>query len=194
MPGRGTEPGEQLYPECGGKGGIYRHRKNGTRPCAACRRYNAKRHADYRKRVYLEGRRLVPALGCQRRIRALAVMGWSREEIGARCGMSAWGISKILRQGQLSVDLARKVDAVYRELAWDLAPGPKGHLTRVRARNRGWHGPLDWEDIDTDVVPWSVLQRDHSEALAMDRELRKVQAKRDKRAQQRAAGGTDVAA
>ena len=184
MPGKGTAPGAALYPECGSKTGVYLHRKHRTTTCAGCRALLAAQGAQYRKDTYLHGSRRVPAVGSQRRIRALAVMGWSQAQVGATCGMSIGGVNKIHQQQMVSVEVAQRIGRAFDLLAWQLAPGTNGHLTRVRARGRGWAGPLDWDEASIEdplAVPWSEVQAAHSEALAVDREYRRMLAKRNRR-------------
>jgi hypothetical protein len=200
MPGRGTAPGPRLYPECGTKQGLYRHRKHRTLTCAGCREVATQLHAEYRKHIYMEGMKLTSSLGCQRRLRALSFMGWSQKEVARRCGATLPTLNNVFRQQQVTVDLARRVDGVYRELVWTPAPGKVGHLTRVRARNRGWPGPLDWDDIDNPhEVPLCVVEQAYAEHREYERAQRKVLAKRERRAhlnavRRRAAMGLDQVA
>lgn len=184
MPGKGTAPGAALYPECAqeGLGGTYLHRKHGTPTCEHCRGEMAKHAAGYRKRRYLARRPLkVPSRGTQRRLRALALVGWPHEEIGRRMGMSRTAVSKILSQDVVYLETAERFAEFYREHAW--ISGPSEAVRRLAYR-KGWPGPLDWDDIDgqADVVASYVIERDHQEALKANREMKKMQAKRDKRA------------
>lgn len=181
MPGKGTPPGEALYPECGrpGLGGVWRHRRSGTRTCAGCREQIALRAADYRRQRYLVGTRRVPALGTQRRLRALARIGWSHTAIGDRLGWSRTAVGKLLSQGTVNRETALAVAGFYREHAWET--GPSAHAARIAAK-AGWPGPMDWDDPDDPgEVPACELERAHREALGMER----ARIKRERRAASR---------
>lgn len=99
----------------------------------------------------------VPAIGTNRRVQALYVMGWPREEIGRRLGVSKQ------RVGQLSVahvvlrDTAAAVARVYDELS--MTPGPSRE-TSARALRWGYRPPLWWDDdtIDDGTPCQDVLE------------------------------------
>ena len=89
----------------------------------------------------------IDATGSIRRLRALAWLGHPCTDIGAATGMTDDRISYIARG---KVDLvfpheARKISAAYRTLA--TAPGRMKQIATA-ARNKGWDGPLAWDDID----------------------------------------------
>jgi hypothetical protein len=221
MAGKGTPPGIALYPECSrpGTGGMDKHRKAGTVPCRHCRAENAARSARYRRERYLTGPLKVPALGSQRRIRALMRIGWTQKRLEECWGLApktigplkvpalgsqrriralmrigwtqkrleeCWGLApKTIGQLMLRDTVTRaKADRVakgYRALAFAGA-GPDDRIRRW-AERRGWPGPLDWDDIDSrDEVPACEIERAHAEALAIQRDFRKMLAKREKRA------------
>lgn len=182
MPGRGTPPGES-YPECreAGKAGRARHKREGTVTCALCRARTTAEMAAYRKARIMHGNRMVPAVGTQRRIRALVVMGWSLRRQGARLGISGKALGDVFTYQQINRDYAARVAGLYRELM--VVRGPDEREARA-AQRAGWPGPLDWDDIDRqeDVVPGYVVERDHQEALEAHRAYRKMVAKRERRA------------
>src|SRR3954465_9400796 len=98
MAGKGTPPGIALYPECSrpGTGGMDRHRKAGTVPCRHCRAENAARSARYRRERYLTGPLKVPALGSQRRIRALMRIGWTQKRLEECWGLAPKTIGQLM--------------------------------------------------------------------------------------------------
>lgn len=185
MAGKAGPAGPALYPECaqpGNSRGPDRHHRDGTVPCVTCRETNRVRSAVYRKRRVLEGRLLVDARGSQRRIRAMMRIGWPMIELEKRWGMGTRTLSQVIDREQLTRAKAEKIRVGYDRLAY-LGAGPS-ERTRAWAERRGWAGPMDWDDIDLDpdIVPGYVVERDHTEALAAHREYRKVMAKREKRA------------
>jgi len=101
----------------------------------------------------VDGAGLMLATGASRRLRALAVNGWSLDELKARCGESA--IEKV-RGGTVHrthPSVVAKVRDLYDEL-WDV-PGPS-NLTRKRALAQGWAPAAAWDDDsidDPDAVP-----------------------------------------
>lgn len=101
----------------------------------------------------------VPSLGTIRRLEALAFMGWSLRSLERIGGFGDGYLSNTMRTGPLVHEsTAKRVSQVYDRL-WDKAPPTEtnyiGAVTRTRllARQRGWVGPLSWDDIDTDPEP-----------------------------------------
>lgn len=176
MPGRGTEPGPRLYPECGKTGGPRRHRREGTRTCAACRAYQRAEMARYRIARIVGGPRLVPAFGVHRRVRALARMGWSQDAVARRLGILPERFKKVMGHAECRRELAEQVAALYREL-FDQPGG--NSWAKANAERRGWPGPMDWDDPDNpDEVPLCEIERAHREALAVQAALRHNERKR----------------
>jgi hypothetical protein len=183
MPGKGTQPGPELYPDCGQGSAVYRHRAEKTVTCAACRRFIAVETARRRKAKIMGRALLLPALGTHRRLRALSRMGWSQAEIGRWLGISHSGVGKILMQDQVGWKREQEIREIYRVRAWQLAPGVEGRLVRAHAAKMGWAGPLDWADIDNpDEIPACEIERAHADALRIHREFKKMLAKRERRA------------
>jgi hypothetical protein len=182
MPGRGTVPGE-TYPECSepGHAGRRRHKAEGTRTCQLCREKTRDEMAAYRKAVIIGGPRRVPALGSQRRIRALVRMGWSQRRLGARLGITGKAVGDVLTYRYVNQAYAERI----RELYWQLIDLPGPDLREARAAQRaGWPGPGDWDDIDDPgAIPVCEIERAHGEALKIHRAYRKMLSKRTRRAQ-----------
>lgn len=91
----------------------------------------------------------IPATGTLRRLRALTVMGWSMHDVAARYDSDPSTLSTI-RSGRLPMVTGRSAQVVavaYDEL-WNRR-GPS-RLAGTRAKNRGWHGPLAWDDETID--------------------------------------------
>jgi hypothetical protein len=129
-----------------------RARAEGRRAKPTCRKCKDGRAAWQRgyenRRILARGERLmIPALGTQRRLRALAVMGWSFAEIGRRLGdFSGTNVSNLARVPEfIYADTEEKVKAIFEELC--MVPGPD-KVARTRALRKGWAGPLEWDDID----------------------------------------------
>jgi len=186
MPPRGkiTAPGPVLYPVCGTAQGIYQHRKHGTPRCAPCRAFNAEQTEQIKRDIYLRRPRLVPARGSQRRLRALMAIGWPLEEMARMWGIGRTVLQRVLHPDTVKVSRARAelIEREYRRLAFAGA-GPSARA-RTWARNRGFPGPMDWDDIDRqerEPVPGYVIERDHQEALVIDRAVKKMLAKRERR-------------
>lgn len=194
MPGKGSAPGAALYPECGTARGAERHRKDRTVHCSGCRAYNTGRSAAWRREVYLHGPVKIPARGSQRRIRALMRIGWPMQRVEADWGLGHKTLSQVLLRRMITQEKAQVIRHIYAELAFQGA-GPCGR-TRLWAERRGWPGPMDWDDIDSqaDLVPGYVIERDHAEALAIHREFRKMLAKRARRAERAGRAREGVAA
>jgi hypothetical protein len=87
---------------------------------------------------------LVPSLGAQRRIRALAALGWRHADISEMIGRASHHISAGRHPSMLAGDW-RLVAAAYERMS--STPGPSAK-TRSRARASGYAPPLAWDDID----------------------------------------------
>ena len=96
----------------------------------------------------------VDGTGTRRRIQAMAAMGWSTSEIGARIGSPQNGVSAIAKRDRVTAETAAAVREAFAELG--MTPGPS-EICRARARAKGWVTGAAWDDIDNpDEVPQGV--------------------------------------
>lgn len=115
---------------------------------------------------------LLDAIGVARRVQALMTLGWTRRCMAAKSGMAERSLSRALRKGQVTVELARRIEALYDEL-WKRRPMPDevsevvAHRTRVYAAAMGFTGPLAWDD-DTIDDPTAVPMTDAAEPTATE--------------------------
>jgi hypothetical protein len=94
---------------------------------------------------------VVTAVGVQRRVRALAALGWSAPAVQARCGIWVSTLADLRRREPQFVrsNIAATVTAVYEELSMQVPPeGKSAGRTRYWARRNGYLPPLAWDDID----------------------------------------------
>ncbi|MCW2757010.1 MAG: hypothetical protein JWO46_756 [Nocardioidaceae bacterium] len=146
---------------------------------ACCRRANA-RYAKGIRYDRLHGGRSVPALGSQRRIQALAALGWSYTEIAAAAGMTHRNHIRRIVVGQkgrpcryLSRKTAAAIAAAFDKLSMTIPDQRLSGRTRAWARRQGWAPPLAWDDdtIDDPTVrpagPWRPRTQpdDYDEAV-----------------------------
>lgn len=95
--------------------------------------------------------RHVTDIGVQRRVRALAALGWSPAALHARYG---FGVSTLVelrtREPQfVRFEVGLKIAAMYEDLSMQVPPpGKSAGRTRYWARRHGWLPPLVWDDID----------------------------------------------
>lgn len=124
----------------------------------------------------------VPVTGTQRRLEALAYMGWSIRHLERLTGMGDGFLSDVMRHADLVHEsTAARIATIYDEL-WDKQPPRETKFekavytrTRIYARKQGWLGPLSWDDIDADVDPvkpdqskgrgWVLDELEHLRAL-----------------------------
>lgn len=182
--GKGTPAGD-AYPECAmspGQG-IERHRREDTSYCRSCRAYNAQRSRIYRARRAQVGTLKVASLGSQRRIRALMRMGWPQQTLEKRWGLGHKTLTQVMLRDVITREKALLIARGYRDIVAGGLAGPD-RRTRAWAERRGWAGPTDWDDIDSDaeVVASLIVDRDHAEGLRLNREIDKMLAKRAARA------------
>lgn len=93
-------------------------------------------------------------VGLQRRVRALAAIGYSATDISRRAGYSHPDALMTLRRGPgvpafIRADNAAAICRVYDELSMTPAPAGRTATRQIReARAKGWAPPLAWDDID----------------------------------------------
>lgn len=91
--------------------------------------------------------RRVDATGTCRRLRALRVIGHRRYDLAAALDITPDRVKHITNghTKYVTPDEAATVTRLYRRLS--TIPGPS-QQTATLARNKGWHGPLAWDNID----------------------------------------------
>lgn len=126
---------------------------HGTRSAykrAGCRCPHARESNRLRGKRYREGRHpalVVDPTGTQRRLQALAAIGWNNQRIADRLGWR-WQNVRALACGtpqHVFKATADRVAAIYRDLC--AQPGPSAHA-RAAAARRGWLSPIAWDNID----------------------------------------------
>lgn len=94
----------------------------------------------------------VPILGTRRRLRALQYMGWSSQALADHCGKHPKYIENLRKRSGLRVFRSTHdwVAVMYRELSHKRGPSV---IAARMARQYGYQGPADWDDIDHDPEP-----------------------------------------
>lgn len=92
----------------------------------------------------------VSAIGVQRRLQALAFMGWSCQKIAEKIGSHYRPLNRLRDGGREHVMQSTHdaIDRVYRELCMTYAPGRSGWITRGYANRNRYVSPLAWTVID----------------------------------------------
>ena len=94
----------------------------------------------------IEPGRHVPALGTQRRIKAMCAMGWTMEWIAGRLGVSVAMVSRTALVAEaVTAARAREIAALYNEVS--VLSGPS-EIVRRSAKRKRWAPPAAWDDID----------------------------------------------
>lgn len=94
---------------------------------------------------------LTPAIGSQRRLQALACLGWPTNRVAKRIGTTQSHLSGISHRKRITAGMARSIAAVYDELSMTPAPdGPYARRLRNHADSKGWAPPLAWDDDTID--------------------------------------------
>lgn len=92
-------------------------------------------------------------IGIQRRLRALAVIGYSSPYIAGRLDIHPSTLNNLRRREVSFVrhDFAQRIVDLYDELHMTPVDIPTSSTAaRTHAKRQGWSAPLDWECIDTD--------------------------------------------
>lgn len=94
--------------------------------------------------------------GTRRRLQALAHQGWSISRLAHQLGTDRQRLDSCLRGKDINVVTARAVADLYDQL-WDQVPPQGDQRQRIaytralkHARDRGWVGPLAWDDDTID--------------------------------------------
>lgn len=98
----------------------------------------------------------VPALGTNRRLQGLAMMGYTLADLGERLGGIKIQQVSLLQNGKqthVTVKSARAVEALFNEL--QLIPGPSEQTRKVAAK-KGYLPPFSWDE-DTIDDPAATL-------------------------------------
>ncbi|MFF9565765.1 hypothetical protein ACF1AJ_20620 [Leifsonia sp. NPDC014704] len=101
----------------------------------------------------------IPSRGTQRRIQALATLGWTLTDLGPLVGMSSDVAHRILKKDAVFAVTHWEFAKLYDEL-WNVAPPRATKDERIKATRmvrfaaaRRWLPPLAWDDIDNDPTP-----------------------------------------
>ncbi|MCV7208338.1 hypothetical protein [Mycolicibacterium canariasense] len=91
----------------------------------------------------------ISAIGSQRRLRALAAIGWDSETVGALLGGSRHRVTTITsgRQTKVTVARARTIAELFNQL--HMKPGPSAKARRL-AELKGWDVPFAWDEDTID--------------------------------------------
>ncbi len=128
-------------------------------PCreTCCKKAMAKYKANRELDLIAGKVRIVPAIGTQRRLQALAVLGWSNASVARRMGMHPEHMPRLIANAvTINAKTAERATAVYRELSMRIPVGTtrqeKQSITcaRTRANRNGWLPPLAWDDETID--------------------------------------------
>lgn len=101
----------------------------------------------------------IPSRGTQRRIQALATLGWTLADLGPLVGKSPDVAHRILKKDAVFAETHWSFAKLYDEL-WNVAPPRTTKDDRIKATrmvrfaaDRRWLPPLAWDDIDNDPTP-----------------------------------------
>lgn len=130
---------------------LYGDTRRGSAPSRRIKRDNAERLLAIKATPdTLRPNALIPAHGTMRRLRALAVMGYSGAWVAEQTELGTAGLHR-LRHGDrqfCEVGTWRVVRELYTQYAMTPQTGSRAEATRNYARRIGWAGPLEWDDID----------------------------------------------
>ena len=107
---------------------------------------------------------LLPVLGTTRRLRGLAVMGWTLRAITGHVPLTTKTLSLLMAGAQPYVTwyAAEHIARAYDQLCMRRGPSERA---RVYAQRKGWAPPLAWDEDDLDdpnAEPW--MEPEHPDA------------------------------
>lgn len=106
--------------------------------------------------VVRSGERRVDGIGTQRRLRALARIGWPCRRLAAELGVSSELVARWRLAQSVTVGTRARVRELYRRL--ENTPGSSRQVA-LRAEREGWPSPADWDGLAIDdpaVAPLAV--------------------------------------
>lgn len=110
--------------------------------------------------IRANGWSLVDATGSIRRVRALSSLGWTGRDIATGLRISRPTVTRLLAGTfEVASGVRDAVTVGYRRMLTQAPPARTSRqrtdsaMTRRRAAEKGWVGPLAWEDIDNDEQP-----------------------------------------
>ena len=103
-----------------------------------------------RRRLLIDRRQwrgLMPVTGTQRRLRALAAIGWSWASLAAECGMDERSLQRLAGAERPTVQAKThdRIAGLYERLSMTVGPND---AARMYAQRQGWPAPLAWDEID----------------------------------------------
>lgn len=115
-------------------------------------------------------RTVVPALGVQRRVRALAALGYTSRQIAAEAGVEKCVVDRALRSvGATMLHCnAEPLVRAFNRLAMTPAAGPLSVRQRNFAKRSRWAPPLAWDDIDNPKAHPVGITRDSRSKHGID--------------------------
>jgi transcriptional regulator with XRE-family HTH domain len=124
----------------GTTGGYRAHYTTGDLPaCEPCRAAQSKAAQVYsRRRYFNRGVLTIDGTGTNRRLQALAALGWSQSELASRLGFTFQNVSRLASEGRVNRDTAAKVRALYDELSMTSA---RRSVPADLALRKGWTVP-----------------------------------------------------
>ncbi|MEV4472848.1 hypothetical protein [Nonomuraea sp. NPDC049504] len=135
----------------------------------------------------------INAIGCIRRLRALAVDGWSVREIAARANVDEKHLL-VVRAGEqatVHVSIARRVRDITDELhtldPLDHLPKRSVGYTRSHAAAQGWLPAAAWADVidEPDAKPWEMVRCSYPTCIHGSKDERLLCARHLKKLQER---------
>ena len=125
--------------------------------CDTCRQANtdSARERYQRRRIrQKKNLRQVAPHATRRRLKALAVIGYSSQEIADLAGMSKSVLATVRADsdGRSVQALTHvKIKRLYDKLCMTPSMAPGANRVRAHARKMGWVAPLDWADINLGI-------------------------------------------
>jgi hypothetical protein len=142
-------------PRHGTRRGYYAHRRDNEDACTDCKRAAAGAEARYQMNRANGLQARVPAIGTQRRLQALAAMGYTWRALDRHLNVGNMCEKWVNEQrGYVYATTANRVAAMYERLSMTFPPETNQYermaASRARslARRKGWPPPLAWDDID----------------------------------------------
>lgn len=121
--------------------------------CTPCRDGNSARSRHIRRlKAYGQWEGIVPALGSQRRIQGLQVLGFTFDQIAEAANANRHTVWRVLTEKTVEPKTRDRINKAYKTLLRN-PTGGASKRTAILSKRKGYVSPFAWEDIDADLRP-----------------------------------------
>jgi hypothetical protein len=136
--------------------------------CTPCRTGNSTRTRQRRRlKAYGRWEGLIPAIGTQRRIQGLQVLGFTFDQIGAAAGFNRNTVWRVLNEDTVEARTRDRITAAHKALLRTPTAGASPRTAR-QSKAKGYVSPFAWDDDQIDDPNASPVTTERDRILKGD--------------------------